>query len=169
MEDHICKCGHINFSTVNVNIKLLNDTAKIPTRGSQNAAGYDLYANIESKQLIMPHATLKIGTGIAVELPEGTFGGIFARSGIATKKGLRPSNCVGVIDSDYRGEIIVPLHNDSNEPVMIEPDERIAQLIVLPFISVDFNKVEELSNTQRGAGGFGSSDVWFRYRIYWTW
>lgn len=157
MENHICKCGHMSFSTPTVNIKLLNDTTKVPTRGSQNAAGYDLYANIESKQLIMPHTTEKISAGISIELPEGTFGGIFARSGISTKKGLRPANCVGVIDSDYRGDVIVPLHNDTNEPVMIEPNERIAQLIILPFVPVDFNVVKELSNTDRSSSGFGST------------
>ena len=157
MENHICKCGHLNFSTSTVNIKLLNDTAKVPTRGSEYAAGYDLYANIDSKQLIMPHTTVKISSGIAVELPEGTFGGIFARSGIATKKGLRPSTCVSVIDSDYRGAVIVPLHNDTNEPVMVEPNERIAQLVILPFIPVDFNVVEDLSNTERSNSGFGST------------
>ena len=140
-----------------INIKLLNDMAKVPTRGSEYAAGYDLYAAIEYNIIIPPHSTVKIGTGIAVELKEGTFGAIFARSGLATKKGLRPANCVGVCDSDYRGEYVVAVHNDSDYEMTIEPGERIAQLIIMPFIPVEFNVVDELSNTDRGAGGFGST------------
>jgi dUTP pyrophosphatase len=92
-----------------------------------------------------------------MELPENTFGAIFARSGLATKKGLRPANCVGVCDSDYRGEYVVALHNDTDEMMSIEPNERIAQLIVMPFIPVNFTVVEELNETERGDGGFGST------------
>lgn len=140
-----------------INIKLLNENAKVPTRGSEYAAGYDLYAATEESIDIAPHSTVKVGTGISVELPNGTFGAIFARSGLATKKGLRPANCVGVCDSDYRGEYIVAIHNDTDEMMTIAAGERIAQLIVMPFVAVEFNTVEELTETQRGDGGFGST------------
>ncbi len=140
-----------------INIKLLNDFAKVPTKGSKDAAGYDLYAATDCDIVIKPHSTVKIDTGIAIELPKYTFGAIFARSGLATKKGLRPSNCVGVIDADYRGPIIVALHNDMDAPRFVEAGERIAQLIVIPFLPIDFNIVDELSDTDRGSGGFGSS------------
>ena len=140
-----------------ISIQLLNDLAKVPTRGSEYAAGYDLYAATEYDIEIMPHSTVKIGTGISMELPEGTFGAIFARSGLATKKGLRPANCIGVCDSDYRGEYIVPLHNDTDEIMSIEPGERIAQLIIMNFNPIEFNVVNSLSDTERGDGGFGSS------------
>lgn len=142
-----------------VNIKLLNDLAKVPTRGSEYAAGYDLYAATDYIIEIAPHSTVKVGTGISAELMENTFGAIFARSGLATKKGLRPANCVGVVDSDYRGEYIVPLHNDTDEMMTIEPGERIAQLVILPFIPVLFNVVDDLSETTRGEGGFGSTGI----------
>ena len=140
-----------------VSIQLLNDLAKVPTRGSEYAAGYDLYAAMDYIVNIAPHSTFKIGTGVAIELPEGTFGAIFARSGLATKKGLRPANCVGVCDSDYRGEYIVPLHNDTNEIMTIEPGERIAQLIIMNFNPIEFNVVDSLTETERGDGGFGST------------
>lgn len=140
-----------------VKIKKLSDLAVMPTRGSEYAAGYDLYAATSCIYDIVPHCTVKIGTGLAMELPEGTFGAIFARSGLATKKGLRPANCVGVIDSDYRGECIVALHNDTDEMMSIEPGERIAQLIVMKYPEVAFEEVEDLSDTNRGAGGFGST------------
>lgn len=140
-----------------INIKLLNENAKVPTRGSEYAAGYDLYAATEYDIEIAPHSTVKIGTGISVELPNGTFGAIFARSGLATKKGLRPANCVGVCDSDYRGEYIVAIHNDTDETMTISAGERIAQLIVMPFVGIEFNVVNELTKTERGDGGFGST------------
>lgn len=140
-----------------INIKLLNENAKVPTRGSEYAAGYDLYAATDYDIEIAPHSTVKIGTGISVELPNGTFGAIFARSGLATKKGLRPANCVGVCDSDYRGEYIVPMHNDTDEIMTIASGERIAQLIVMPFVGIEFNIVDELTETKRGDGGFGST------------
>lgn len=142
---------------MNINIKRLNETAVLPTRGSEYAAGYDLYAATTAAIEIQPHSTVKIGTGLAFELPEGFFGGIFARSGIATKRGLRPSNCCGIIDADYRGECIVALHNDSDNVQIVEPQERIAQMILLPFCSMEFNEIDELSTTVRGVGGFGSS------------
>lgn len=142
---------------MNINIKRLNENAVLPTRGSEYAAGYDLYAATTAAIEIQPHSTVKVGTGLAFELPEGFFGGIFARSGIATKRGLRPSNCCGIIDADYRGECIVALHNDSDNVQVVEPQERIAQMILLPFYSMEFNEVSRLSTTVRGADGFGSS------------
>ena len=138
-------------------IKLLNDLAKVPTAGSEYAAGYDLYAATDNVIDIAPHSTIKIGTGIACELPVGTFGGVFARSGLSTKKGLRPANCVGVVDADYRGEVIVALHNDTDETMSIGPGERIAQLIIMDFNPVSFQVVDELNSTVRGCDGFGST------------
>ncbi len=140
-----------------IKYKKLNELAKEPTRGSAAAAGYDLYAATAEKTIIPAHSTVKIGTGLAFELPEGTFAGIFARSGLATKQGLRPANCIGVCDSDYRGEYIVAIHNDTDEEHEIAPGDRIAQMILLPYISMIFNEVEELSDTERGDGGFGST------------
>ena len=142
-----------------VSIQLLNDLAKVPTRGSKYAAGYDLYAATDYIIDIAPHSTVKIGTGIAIELPEGTFGAIFARSGLATKKGLRPANCVGVCDEDYRGEYIVAVHNDTDIKQFIAHGDRIAQLVVLPYIPVTFTTTDELTETTRGNGGFGSTGV----------
>ena len=138
-----------------VKVKRLNEKALLPYRGSASAAGYDLRACSDEPIVVKSGETAKIGTGLAFELPEGYFGGVFARSGLAVKQGLRPANCVAVIDSDYRGELIVPLHNDSNEPQTIEPNERIAQLVILPYLSVDFIEADELPETGRGAGGFG--------------
>lgn len=142
---------------VNINFMKLNHNAKDPVCGSVDAAGYDLSAAIDTNVGIPPHQTVKIPTGIAVELPKNTFGGIYARSGIATKEGLRPANCTGVIDSDYRGEVIVALHNDSDTYRIVEPGERIAQLIVQPYIRAKFNEIESLGTTDRGACGFGST------------
>ena len=141
----------------NINVKRLNNFAKLPTKGSKHAAGFDLYAATDSIIDIAPHSTVKIGTGLAFELPEGTFAAIFARSGLATKKGLRPANCTGIVDADYRGQVIVALHNDTDEMQNIEPGERIAQVILLPYIEMNFSLVKELSDTVRGDGGFGSS------------
>ena len=132
-------------------------TAKTPFKSTKYSAGYDLSADINDKVLIRPHTTVKIGTGLAIEPPEGYFAAIFARSGIATKEGLRPANAVGVVDEDYRGEIIVALHNDSEETRIIEPGQRIAQLVFLPYIDGEFEEVESLSETNRANGGFGSS------------
>lgn len=140
-----------------VKIKKLNENAKLPTRGSAFAAGFDLYACIDETYTIAPHSTVKIGTGLAMELPDNTFGAIFARSGLATKKGLRPANCTGVCDSDYRGEYIVALHNDTDEFMTVEPNERIAQMILMPYIPMEFKEVEELNDSDRGTGGFGST------------
>lgn len=140
-----------------VQVKKLDERAILPTRGSQYAAGYDLYACLACEAEIPPHATVKIGTGLAFALPEGTFGAVFARSGLAAKEGLRPANCVGVCDSDYRGEYIVALHNDSDEPRTVRHGERIAQLVLLPYLPMDFEEVDALPETLRGAGGFGST------------
>ena len=140
-----------------INVKLLTETAQLPTRGSEYAAGYDLYADIPQAIKIGPHMTAKIATGLAMEIPEGYFGAIFARSGLATKESLRPANCVGVIDADYRGPVMVALHNDSETEREITPGERIAQLVVMPFLPVTFHRVQELGDTERGAGGFGST------------
>jgi dUTP pyrophosphatase len=137
--------------------KKLTPTAHEPTRGSKYAAGYDLSADVGSNVIIAPHTTIKIGTGIAVELPENTFGAIYARSGIASKEGLRPANCTGVVDEDYRGELVVALHNDSDIMRIVEPGERIAQFVVQPYMNVEFEEVETLSTTVRGEGGFGST------------
>ena len=138
-------------------IKLLSNLATIPTRGSEYAAGYDLYAAIPETTIIPAHKTEKIPTDIAMEIPKGFAGLIMARSGLATKEGLRPANCVGLIDSDYRGNVIVALHNDTNTNKTIDPDERIAQLVIIPFESVEFEVVDELSDTIRAEGGFGST------------
>lgn len=140
-----------------INLKKVNENAVIPTRGSDFAAGYDLYACIDEDIVVKAGETVKIPTGIAVEIPEGYAGLVYARSGLATKKGLAPANKVGVVDADYRGEILVFLHNHSNNDVIIEVKERIAQLVVTPFLSVEFNEVSELSETVRGEGGFGST------------
>ncbi len=142
---------------MDVKIKKLNPNAHFPTKGSDKAAGYDLYACIEKAIEIQPQKTAKIGTGIAITPPEGYFGAIFARSGLSTKRGLRPANCVGACDEDYTGEYIVVLYNDSNIIQTVEPGERIAQLIFLPYISVNMIEVDELEETERGDGGFGST------------
>lgn len=138
-----------------IKVKKLNNNATLPTRGSEYAAGYDLYA-VEGTT-IKAHETVKVGTGLSFELPDETFAAIFARSGLATKQGLRPANCVGVCDSDYRGEYIVALHNDTNEDKTIEAGERIAQMVLMPYVKMEFTEVEELSDTERGEGGFGST------------
>lgn len=145
-------------------VKLLHPEAKLPTRGSAAAAGYDLYS-VETLS-IAPGETKLLHTGLAIEIPENFWAGIYARSGLATKKGLRPANCVGVIDSDYRGEIMVAFHNDSFSYQLIEAGDRIAQLVFHPLVSIvpDQNGnlwevVNELSNTDRASGGFGSTGI----------
>lgn len=136
-------------------IRKIHENAFIPTRGSRDAAGYDLYSSQTVN--ISSGCTFKINTGIALQIPEGYVGLIFARSGLATKKGIRPANCVGVIDSDYRGEIIVALHNDSGDSAIIQKGDRIAQLVIVPYISPDLIQCNELDDTERGSGGFGST------------
>lgn len=140
-----------------INIKKLTETAKIPTRQHEGDAGYDLYADIQESITIEPHTTEFIKTGIAIEMPDGYFGAIFARSGLASNEGLRPANCVGVCDSRYRGEYKVVLHNDSVSTKTVHPGDKIAQLIVMPYLNVEFNEVDELTETERGDGGFGST------------
>lgn len=140
-----------------VRVKKLNENATIPTQGSEWSAGWDLYACIDEPVCIYPSCTVKIGIGLSIELPKYTFGAIVPRSGLSTKKGLRPANTPGTCDSDYRGEYIVALHNDSESPQWVEPGERIAQLIVLPYVPIKFQEAEELSETERGASGFGST------------
>ncbi|MBE5915468.1 MAG: dUTP diphosphatase [Pseudobutyrivibrio ruminis] len=142
---------------MNINILRMTDSAKLPERGSASAAGYDLFADVSQDVTIAPHETKMIGTGLAMEIPEGYFGGIFARSGLSAKEGLRPANCVGVVDSDYRGEIKVALHNDGEVPRVVTSAQKIAQLVVVPFLSIGFTEVSELSDTVRGEGGFGST------------
>ena len=141
-------------------IQKLNERARLPERGTAYSAGYDLYADEDLEKVgIFPGGSRKIKTGIAVAIPEGYFGAIFARSGLASKQGLRPSNCVGVIDSDYRGEVIVSLHNDSDQIRYIHDGDRIAQLVVMPYITAEFMVVSELDETKRGSGGFGSTGI----------
>ena len=144
-----------------VKIKLLTETAQLPTKGSPQAAGYDLYADFcpENGEFLTigPHETVKVPTGIAIEIPDGWFGGVFPRSGISSKRGLRPANCVGVIDADYRGEIFVALHNDTDKNQYVTPGERIAQFIMIPFGNIEWQVTEDLSSTERGTGGFGST------------
>lgn len=140
-----------------IKIKKLNDLAKIPTRADIGSAGYDLYAATDHDIQIPPHSNVMVGTGIAMAIPIGYFGGIYARSGIASKRNLRPANCVGVIDASYRGEIKVALHNDSPETKTIQAGERIAQLVIKKHETADFEEVDELDETERGIGGFGSS------------
>ena len=142
---------------MNIKYKVLNELAKEPTRGSEYAAGYDLYAATDREISLFPHTTQLIGTGLAFELPDGYFGAVYARSGLASKKGLRPANCVGVVDSDYRGEVMVALHNDSDHIMTIDAGERIAQLVLMPYVNMTFEQVEELNTTNRGEGGFGST------------
>jgi dUTP pyrophosphatase len=142
---------------MNIQVKKLKDNAQLPTRGSAYAAGYDLYACLDEAITIASGETVKVGTGLSIAVPEGYFGAIFARSGLAAKEGLRPANCVGVADSDYRGEYIVALHNDSDVTRTVTPNERIAQLVIMPFLSVTFEEAQELDETERGAGGFGST------------
>ncbi len=141
-----------------IQFQKLDPNAQMPTRGSAAAAGYDLYACLDTDTLTIPaHATAKVGTGLAIAVPEGYFGAIFARSGLAAKQSLRPANCVGVADSDYRGEYVVALHNDSEQARTIQNGDRIAQLVVMPFLAVEFEEAETLDATARGAGGFGST------------
>lgn len=140
-----------------VNIKKLSEKAIVPTYGSEYAAGADLYACLEAEVTIAPHATVLIPTGIAMELPIGYAGLIYARSGLATKKGLAPANKVGVVDCDYRGEVKVALHNHGEVAQTVAYGERIAQLVIAPYLTAQFIEQEELSETVRGAGGFGST------------
>lgn len=140
-----------------ITVKKLNEKAILPTYGSDFSAGADLYALIEGSVEFLPNETKLIPTGLAMEIPVGYAGLIYARSGLASKRGLAPANKVGVVDSDYRGEIMVALHNHSDKIQKIEPQERIAQLVVTPFLKAEFIEVETLGETVRGEGGFGST------------
>lgn len=129
----------------------------LPTYGSEYSAGADLYACMEETVTIQPGETVLIKTGLAMAIPEGYAGLIYARSGLATKKGLAPANKVGVVDADYRGEVMVPLHNHSRVAVEVEHGERIAQMVITPFLTAEYMLAEELDETERGEGGFGST------------
>lgn len=140
-----------------IRVKKLCPEAVLPTYGSAQAAGADLYACLESPATIMPHQTVLIPTGIALEVPEGCAGLIYARSGLSTKKGLAPANKVGVVDSDYRGQIFVALHNHSEKPQLVYTGERVAQFVITPVLTPAYEVVEELTDTVRSDGGFGST------------
>lgn len=144
---------------IKVKFVKVREGAKIPERGSKFAAGYDLSACVPDLErvIIHPGETVKIPSGLAVKIPDGYFGGVFARSGLSTKQGLRPATAVSVIDSDYVGEIFIPIHNDSNEIRVIEHGQRICQLVILPYLNADFEEVDRLEETERGDNGFGSS------------
>ena len=139
-------------------IKKLDERAKLPTYGTVDSAGADLYAVLDNELSIEPGETKVIPTGLSMAIPKGYVGLIYARSSLGTKKGLAPANKVGVIDADYRGEVKVVLFNQSNETQIISPEERIAQIIITPYVKVDFEEVNELSETKRGNGGFGSTN-----------
>ena len=138
-------------------VKKLHEKAVVPTYGSQFSAGADLYALTEEELSFQPGETKLVHTGISLEIPEGYAGLIYARSGLASKRGLAPANKVGVVDSDYRGEVMVALHNHSNVEQTVAPFERIAQLVITPFLKAEFFESEQLGETERGAGGFGST------------
>lgn len=140
-----------------IRIKRLNERAVIPTYGTEYSAGADLYALLDEPCEIKPHETVFVHTGISVEIPEGYCGLVFARSSMGAKRGLAPANKVGVIDADYRGEIMVTLHNHSDRTAVVEPAERIAQLAIVPFLKAEFEEADQLSDTVRGVGGFGST------------
>ncbi len=141
-----------------VRIKKLNENAKTPARATEGSAGADLYAVCDCECVeIQPHETVLIHTGLAFEIPDGFVGLVFARSSLGTKRGLAPANKVGVIDSDYRGEVMVSLHNHTQRVQKIDNGERIAQLVIVPFLKADFVESDELDDTERGAGGFGST------------
>ncbi len=138
-------------------VKKLYEDSQLPMKGSEFAAGFDLFAHVDEPVTIHPHETVMISTGLAMEIPEGYFGGIYARSGLASKSGLRPANCTGVVDADYRGEVFVSLHNDSDDYRTVASGDRIAQLIIHKFYNTSMIAVTELSETVRGSGGFGST------------
>ena len=142
-----------------IRVKKLSPNANIPTYGSAGAAGADLYACLDQDITIAPGETVFVPTGIALEVPTGCAGLIYARSSLGSKRGLAPANKVGVIDSDYRGELMVALHNHGSVPQTVEPGDRVAQFLVMPVITAQFIEVDSLDETERGAGGFGSTGV----------
>lgn len=142
---------------VHIKVKRLREGSILPTRGSGLAAGYDLYACLDEPVQIAPGGVISVGTGLAMELPAGWFAAVFARSGLAMRQGLRPANCVGVCDADYRGEYIVPLYNDSAQVQVISGGDRIAQMVLLPCRTLEFELTDALGDTPRGESGFGST------------
>ncbi len=138
-------------------VKIIRENAKLPTYGTELSAGADLYAALDAPITLAPGETRIIPHGIAIELSPGYAGFVFARSGLATRRNLAPANKVGVIDADYRGELMTPLHNHGTQPQTVEPGERVAQLVIMPVIQAEFSVSENLSETERGAGGFGST------------
>ena len=140
-----------------IRVKKLRENATLPTYGSQWAAGADLYACLEAPVTIEPHQTVMVPTGLALEVPVGCAGLIYARSSMGAKRGLAPANKVGVIDSDYRGEVMVALHNHSTVPQTVEHGERVAQMLITPVLTPAYEEASELSDTVRGVGGFGST------------
>lgn len=142
-----------------LNVKKLYEDAILPKKGTKESAGYDIYAYLDSDKVsINPGETLMIHTGICYKIPDGYFAGIYARSGIASKRNLRPANCVGVIDSDYRGELMIPIYNDSDKVQIIENKERIAQMIVQPYLNLNINVIDEFDDdSERSLDGFGST------------
>ena len=145
--------------TAPVSVKLLDPRAKVPTYGSADAAGADIYALVDGSVTIQPGQTVLIHTGVAFAIPKGYVGLVHARSGMATKQGLAPANKVGVIDADYRGELMVALHNHGQETRVVNDGDRIAQMVITPYLTAQFEVKEELDDTVRGIGGFGSTGV----------
>ena len=141
-----------------INVKKLYDDAIIPTRGTIESAGYDLYAYLDKDEIIIkPMQTVLIKTGIAIEIPSGYYGALHTRSGIGTKRNLRLANCTGIIDSDYRGELLVAVYNDSNQGQILNNKERFAQIVIMPYLKYDINVVDELNTPQENHDGFGST------------
>ena len=145
------------INTIDVKIKRVREKAIVPSHGSNDAAGYDLYACLDAPVSVRPHQPVFIGTGWAMEFPAGLVALLYARSGLAAKQGLRPANCVGVVDADYRGEYMVALHNDSEEMRVVNHGDRIAQMVLTSYFAMNYVETNELDSTERGAGGFGST------------
>ena len=146
-------------NTPTIKVKKMNSNATLPTRGSEEAAGIDLYACIDNPITIQPHDSVTFNSGVAFELPKGYFGAVVPRSSIGIKKHLRLCNDVGVIDFDYKGSVLMAFHNDSAYPQTINPGDRIAQMVLLPYVTFPIEEVEELTDTERGEGGIGSTGV----------
>lgn len=143
--------------TAPVSVKILDPRAKLPAYGSAAAAGADLCALTDGPVTVAPGETVLFHTGIAIAVPQGYAGLVYARSGISCKRGLAPANKVGVIDADYRGEVMIYLHNHGSEPQVVEDGDRIAQLVITPYLTAQFQSVDTLDDTERGSGGFGST------------
>lgn len=143
--------------SVPVSVQLLDPQAKLPAYGSPDAAGADLYVVADGPVTVAPGGTAKLRTGLALAIPQGYVGLVCARSGMACKRGLAPANKVGIIDADYRGEVMVFLHNHGDEPQVVEPGDRVAQLVIVPYLTARFTQAEGLDDTRRGSGGFGST------------